>query len=107
MYRGLPLPGLSGGLPLAIEGAIVTRAAIEDVSEEGWALYLDTVEVKGSNIPGLRQVRRMFFLPVSFRVNFGTPCKDGLALYLDTIEVVRINLTHNWGTTTEGPIYQG
>jgi len=60
--RGLPLPGLSGGLPLRIDGAIVTSASIEDVAGDGWALYLDTVQVKGSNIPGLRQVGLVYIL---------------------------------------------
>jgi hypothetical protein len=36
----------------------VTRATIEEVSRDGWALFLDTVEVKGSNVPGLRQARQ-------------------------------------------------
>lgn len=47
--------GYSGGLPLAITGAIVSSADV--VSKEGGRLELlmDTVEIKGSNVPLLRQ----------------------------------------------------
>ena len=47
----------SGGLPVVIEGAIVSSADI-DISDEGdsWELSMDTVEIKGSNLPGLRQI---------------------------------------------------
>jgi len=48
--------GYSGGLPLAIEGAIVSTASIEDVDSGAWSLFMDTVEIKGSNVPGLRQL---------------------------------------------------
>ena len=48
--------GYSGGLPLAIEGSIVSTASIEDVDAGAWSLFMDTVEVKGSNVPGLRQL---------------------------------------------------
>jgi PAP_fibrillin len=47
----------SGGLPVAIEGAIVSSADIT-ITDEGdaWELFMDTVEIKGSNLPGLRQL---------------------------------------------------
>jgi len=45
----------SGGLPVAIRGAIVSTATIESNSGDAWRLLMDTVEVKGSNIPLLRQ----------------------------------------------------
>lgn len=47
----------SGGAPVAIEGAIVSSADI-DITDEGdaFAISMDTVEIKGSNIPGLRQL---------------------------------------------------
>lgn len=50
----------SGGLPVVIEGAIVSSADL-DTTEQGDAfeLYMDTVEIKGSNIPGLRQLLDM------------------------------------------------
>ena len=52
----LPPPlGYSGGLPLVIEGAIVSTASIESNEGDGHSLLMDTVEVKGSNIPLLRQ----------------------------------------------------
>ena len=39
----------SGGLPFAIEGALVSSADITSTpSGTGWELYMDTVEVKGS-----------------------------------------------------------
>mmetsp|Transcript_918 Transcript_918/g.2392 ORF Transcript_918/g.2392 Transcript_918/m.2392 type:complete len:203 (+) Transcript_918:2695-3303(+) len=47
----------SGGWPVTIEGAIVSSADITpNVYGDAWELYMDTVEIKGSNIPGLRQV---------------------------------------------------
>jgi len=44
----------SGGWPVKIEGAIVSSA---DISPTGnaWEILMDTVEIKGSNIPLLRQ----------------------------------------------------
>jgi len=47
----------SGGLPVTIEGAIVSSADI-DITDEGdaWVLNMDTVEIKGSNMPGIRQL---------------------------------------------------
>mmetsp|Transcript_17436 Transcript_17436/g.19435 ORF Transcript_17436/g.19435 Transcript_17436/m.19435 type:complete len:381 (-) Transcript_17436:149-1291(-) len=45
----------SGGWPVTIDGAIVSSADITPTGE-GWEIYMDTVEIKGSNIPGLRQV---------------------------------------------------
>lgn len=53
----VPFSRYSGGLPLTIEGAIVSTASIEDTSSEGsYDLFMNTVEIKGSNIPLLRQV---------------------------------------------------
>lgn len=49
------LGGYSGGLPLTIDGAIVSTADIVAKEEGSWSLLMDSVEVKGSNIPGLRQ----------------------------------------------------
>ena len=46
----------SGGLPLAIEGAIVSSADITPIDDgKSWEIFMDTVEIKGSNIPLLRQ----------------------------------------------------
>lgn len=45
----------SGGLPLTITGAIVSTASIEANLGTGYRLLMDTVEIKGSNLPGLRQ----------------------------------------------------
>mmetsp|Transcript_47781 Transcript_47781/g.144496 ORF Transcript_47781/g.144496 Transcript_47781/m.144496 type:complete len:365 (+) Transcript_47781:222-1316(+) len=46
----------SGGLPFTVEGAIVSSADITPTdSGEGWEIFMDTVEIKGSNIPLLRQ----------------------------------------------------
>jgi len=52
----LPFLRYSGGLPVTIKGAIVSSASIEAVSDDGLTLLMDTVEIKGSNIPLLRQV---------------------------------------------------
>lgn len=56
----LPFPnkGYGGGLPLTIEGSIVSTADIVGTTPGGggWELLMDTVEIKGSNVPLLRQV---------------------------------------------------
>merc|ERR1711871_509111 len=58
----LPFGGLqySGGLPVAITGAIVSTADIvpggEGEDELSMTLLMDTVEIKGSNLPGVRQL---------------------------------------------------
>jgi hypothetical protein len=55
----LPMLKYSGGLPLTIDGAIVSTADATPVSDENkddWELYMDTVEIKGSNIPFLRSI---------------------------------------------------
>lgn len=47
----------SGGLPVTIDGSIVSSADLTPLADgSGWELYLDTVEIKGSNLPGVRQV---------------------------------------------------
>jgi len=52
----------SGGLPFTIDGAIVSSADImpkntsSSSSTMEWELYMDTVEIKGSNIPILRNL---------------------------------------------------
>ena len=50
-----PLRSYSGGLPLAVTGAIVSTASIESNLGDGWRLLVDGVRVRGSNVPGLRQ----------------------------------------------------
>merc|ERR1712127_165726 len=54
----LPRLAYSGGLPLTIDGAIVgtADATQSDTVPNEWELYMDTVEIKGSNIPILRNV---------------------------------------------------
>lgn len=52
----------SGGLPLTITGAIVSTASLTTLTDPTmglpmvWELYMDDVQIKGSNIPLLRQV---------------------------------------------------
>lgn len=46
----------SGGLPLTIDGAIVSSAELTAINTTTWELYMDAVEIKGSNLPGLRQL---------------------------------------------------
>jgi len=47
----------SGGLPVTIDGAIVSSADITSTTDgDGWEIYMDTVEIKGSNIPLLRAI---------------------------------------------------
>ena len=45
----------SGGLPFTISGSIVSTASIEGNLGDSWRLLMDTVEIKGSNLPLLRQ----------------------------------------------------
>ena len=45
----------AGGLPFTISGSIVSTASIEGNLGTGWRLLMDTVEIKGSNVPLLRQ----------------------------------------------------
>ena len=51
-----PLRSYSGGLPLTIDGAIVSTADATPISSSYWELFMDTVEIKGSNIPFLRRI---------------------------------------------------
>jgi hypothetical protein len=47
----------SGGLPVSIDGAIVSTADITPTRDgTAWELFMDTVQIKGSNVPGLRQL---------------------------------------------------
>lgn len=46
----------SGGLPITIDGAIVSTASLTPLNATAYNLFMDTVQIKGSNIPGLRQV---------------------------------------------------
>jgi hypothetical protein len=47
----------SGGIPVTIDGALVSSADWTPTTDgHGFELYVDTVEVKGSNVPGLRQL---------------------------------------------------
>jgi hypothetical protein len=54
--RDLTPLSYSGGLPVAITGALVSSADVTVTKRGDLELYMDTVEVKGSNIPGLRQL---------------------------------------------------
>eukprot|EP00560_Eucampia_antarctica_P001928 CAMPEP_0197833044 /NCGR_PEP_ID=MMETSP1437-20131217/17369_1 /TAXON_ID=49252 ORGANISM="Eucampia antarctica, Strain CCMP1452" /NCGR_SAMPLE_ID=MMETSP1437 /ASSEMBLY_ACC=CAM_ASM_001096 /LENGTH=308 /DNA_ID=CAMNT_0043436793 /DNA_START=237 /DNA_END=1163 /DNA_ORIENTATION=+ len=50
----------SGGLPGTIDGAIVSTADITPTADgKSWEIYMDTVEIKGSNIPLLRRLLDM------------------------------------------------
>ena len=47
----------SGGLPFTIDGSIVSQADITPTEDgNAWELFMDTVQIKGSNIPGLRTI---------------------------------------------------
>ena len=48
----------SGGLPVTISGALVSTANITATATDGngWDVSMDTVEIKGSNVPVLRQL---------------------------------------------------
>ena len=51
----IPFASYSGGLPFAIQGSIVSTASVESNLGDAHRLLMDTVEIKGSNIPLLRQ----------------------------------------------------
>lgn len=46
----------SGGLPVTIDGAIVSTADVTPNDGGDWEIYMDTVQIKGSNIPILRYI---------------------------------------------------
>merc|ERR1711879_12468 len=47
----------SGGWPITITGSIVSSADVTPVnSGTAWEIFMDTVEIKGSNIPLLRAI---------------------------------------------------
>jgi hypothetical protein len=47
----------SGGWPVTVDGALVSSADWTPTADgNAFSLYVDTVQVKGSNIPGLRQL---------------------------------------------------
>jgi len=90
----------SGGLPATIEGAIVSSASIEtgdDISndsEKAYTLFMDSVEIKGSNIPLLRLIldspnvklrSRVLgqFLEDTFPDNYKNPKPVFETIYLD------------------------
>jgi hypothetical protein len=41
---------------VTIDGAIVRFAYVTQKEGGEWEIYMDTVEIKGSNIPGLRSI---------------------------------------------------
>merc|ERR1712154_664139 len=50
----------SGGWPVTIDGTIVSTADITSTTNgQSWELFMDSVQIKGSNIPLLRQVLDM------------------------------------------------
>jgi hypothetical protein len=49
----------SGALPVTVDGAIVSSADVTQKEGREWEIYMDTVEIKGSNIPGLRSILDM------------------------------------------------
>mmetsp|Transcript_6331 Transcript_6331/g.5992 ORF Transcript_6331/g.5992 Transcript_6331/m.5992 type:complete len:137 (+) Transcript_6331:31-441(+) len=55
-------------MPFTINGAIVSSADITPTADEkAWEIYMDTVEIKGSNIPLLRQLLDNEQVPVSLQ----------------------------------------
>jgi len=52
----LPMLKYSGGLPVTVDGAIVSTADATPISSTEWELFMDTVEIKGSNVPLLRNL---------------------------------------------------
>jgi len=89
----------SGGLPIVIEGAIVSSADIDTTDEgDAWKVSMDTVEIKGSNLPGVRQFldsgmklesRRLGSFLESNLPNYSNPTPILETTYLD--ERIRIS----------------
>ena len=89
----------SGGMPLAIEGALVSSADYTATANgTAWDLHMDTVQVKGSNLPFLRSVldgglrlesRRLAEVLEQAVPNYQTPRPVFRTTYLD--EQVRIS----------------
>ena len=51
------LNSYSGGLPFTVDGSIVSSADITPTDDgRSWELLMDTVQIKGSNVPGLRAI---------------------------------------------------
>ena len=90
----------SGGLPAMIEGAIVSSASIETgdgisiPANKSYTLFMDSVEIKGSNIPLLRSIldspnvklrSRVLgsFLEDTFPNNYKNPKPIFETIYLD------------------------
>jgi hypothetical protein len=85
----------SGGWPVTIDGAIVSSADIIQTNTNtdtiSWSLWMDTVEIKGSNLPGIRQIldsgrvkletRRL--ANVLEQTNYNTPRPLFVTTYLD------------------------
>jgi hypothetical protein len=89
----------SGGLPLTITGAIVSTASLTELTDPTmglpmvWELYMDDVQIKGSNIPLLRQALDLPQVRLSSRslskvlenniANYQTPKPILTTTYLD------------------------
>ena len=71
----------SGGLPFTIEGAIVSSADISPVNDgRSWEIFMDKVEIKGSNIPLLRRVLDDERVALKYR-DLGKVLEDNLSGY--------------------------
>lgn len=90
----------SGGLPLTINGAIVSSADITPTNEgTAWEIFMDKVEIKGSNIPFLRSIlddervalksRSLGSLLEENLSGYSNPCPIFETTYLD--ETIRIS----------------
>ena len=48
--------GLMPGMPFSIKGTVITKARFEIVGEEQWDIFIQTTQVKNSNVPFLDQL---------------------------------------------------
>jgi hypothetical protein len=79
----------SGGAPLTVTGAIVSSADVAPtVDGTGWEMSMDSVEIKGSNLPGVRQI-----LDKGLKLQsrpLGNWLEDNVEQYTKPVPVLRI-----------------
>lgn len=87
---------IGGALPLTVQGSIVSKADIVDTSDDGTlTLLMDTVQIKGSNIPGLRNILdsdagTLYSRPLSQLVTQQPPNPQFQTTYVDdTLRIAR------------------
>lgn len=87
--------GLMPGMPFSIKGTVITKARFEIVGEEQWDIFIQTTQVKNSNVPFLDQLLDDFpvELPVGDLYDMARGSVPGFSLktyYVDdTLRITR------------------